>query len=621
VEIEFGRQTIKGLVLEKTFPPRFHTKLIKKVKITSLLTKKQIALAKKISAFYLSPLGIVLKFFIISLTKKEQPLSYELANDDLKIIPTLEQKKAVAQIRKSKKNISLIFGPASSGKTEVLMELLAINNLSKKQSLILVPEIFLGYQEIDRYRARFKSMAKKNEIAFYHSKLKPSEISHIYQGVKTGKIKVIIATRMGIFLPFKRLGLIALDEEQDSSYKQWDMSPYYHTKTIATFLIKQFKAKLILLSATPSAETFLFAQKGKYAFIKLPPLKIKTQSIRPPHFKIVDLSHQYLENKNSFLSPQLKKQLVYNQQHKLISCILVPVRGKSRSIICFDCKKTLLCDHCNRPLIHNNKSYRCLHCTYKISPLTAKCPSCGSFRLIDFGFGTQNISEKIKELFPEMKVALADQNTFSHEKNRKKIYRQLKNNKLDVLVGTYSIAKGLDFDKITLVAIPDADYFPGKNNYLFDENYLANIFQLAGRVNRPKSNQQGICLLQTSHPHNPLLKILQRWDWEKFMQQELITRKSLNYPPFVQLIKITIKSSNLREAEKNIRQIYRQLKKTNGKNIEIILPDNEKILKTRGSYYPNLLIKSAYKNIPEKIKTILIQSRKNPSIDINPIAW
>ncbi len=571
------------------------TKPILQLITPAQITKQQLELAKLISKYYLTPLSTTLKFFTFKLTKKNNINYFKSLTEQIKkineskwqekIILTKEQKKAIKKITsqtsntkfafknhnldKKNKGLStfdfrpstLLFGPPASGKTEVIIGVIKNILKKKQQTLILIPEIFLSYQEIVRYSGKFlKEMTE--EIAILHSQLKPSEITTIWNGVQSGQIKIVISTRMGIFLPFQNLGLIVVDEEQDISHKQWDTPPFYHIRQITELMQKIYiKVQTILVSSTPSLESWhKYSNNSNHQIIKLPALKTNSITIKPPEIKLVDLKKYYKKNQQIFISNELRFGLKNCLDQDTIAMLLVPRRGKSRTIICQDCHEVPTCPNCQVPLVHSENNYRCLHCDFKISNIS-KCPHCGSFRLQDVGFGTESVADNLQNIFPSAKVAIADNTTFANNDFRRKILKQLYNNELDFLIGTYGIAKGLDIKAVNLVAILNADNWPGQTDFRFDENYLSTIFQLAGRVNRPGSKQTGQCLIQTFDPTNRIFTYLKDWDWPAFIKYELKNRKSLSYPPFTHLLKITYRNYNRETVEKELDKLHKKLEK------------------------------------------------------------
>lgn len=627
VEIKLNNKVVRGVVVNDTFndtektnpkkpqtvvftKPNFATSPILKIITSAQITLQQLKLAQLISSHYLTPLSITLKFFASRLTKNNNHYYFENLIEQVskineskwerEITLTVPQKNAIKKIisqanikSNNKKTLSknsqlsfpreitrrvtifdfghstLLFGPPASGKTEVIIEVIRKTLKNKQQSLILIPEIFLSYQEIVRYSSKFIK-EKNDEVAILHSKLKPSEITTIWNGVKSGQIKIIISTRMGIFLPFKRLGLIVVDEEQDISHKQWDTPPFYHTRDVTSLMQQSysttnFTPEIILVSSTPSLSSYQKLRKNKnWQLVKLPSLEFfnnkKRNKVLPPTIELVDLKKYYKKGQQIFISNELRFALKNTLDRNKIALLLVPRRGKSSTIICQDCREVPTCPDCQVPLVHSENSYRCLHCNFKISNIS-KCPHCGSFRLSDLGFGTESVKDAIQTTFPSAKIAIADSLTFNKEDTRQKILSDLYNNKLDFLVGTYTITKGLDIKDVEMVAILNADNWPGQTDFRFDENYLSTIFQLAGRVNRPGGSQNGKCLVQTFDPTNRIFTYLRNWDWETFLKYELENRQTLNYPPFKHLLKITYRNYNRETIEKELDKLYKKLEK------------------------------------------------------------
>lgn len=588
VKINLNNKPVRGIVIGKfcepnkfhsdqvatkstSEKPSFKTLPILEIISPAQITKQQIKLAKLISQYYLTPLSTTLKFFALRLTKKDNLKYFENLTEQVAGINeskwqkelTLTKEQIVASLACYKSTNSLLFGPPASGKTEVIIEVIKKIIQQNQQSLILIPEIFLSYQEIVRYSSKFIQQ-NNNEVAILHSQLKSSEITTIWNGVKSGEIKIVISTRMGVFLPFKNLGLLVVDEEQDISHKQWDTPPFYHTRQVVSLMQKVYsknkvQTKVLLVSSTPSLNSYQKATTSqKWQLVKLPSLKTSSFAVKKPLVELVDLKKYYKKGQQIFVSNELRFALKNTLDRNKIALLLVPRRGKSSTIICQDCQEVPTCPDCQVPLVHSENSYRCLHCNFKISNIS-KCPHCGSFRLSDLGFGTESVKDTIQTTFPSAKVAIADSLTFKNKFTRQKILSDLYNNKLDFLVGTYTIAKGLDIKDVDLVTILNADNWPGQTDFRFDENYLSTIFQLAGRVNRPGAVQNGKCLVQTFDPVNRIFTYLKNWDWQAFVEYELENREALNYPPFKHLIKITYRNYNKDIVEKELDKLYKKL--------------------------------------------------------------
>lgn len=611
VEIEFGRKKTKGVVYKKTNRPRFATKKISKIIEEGILDQKQFRLAKKISEYYFTSLGVVLKFFIPKITKKKISLTGKKKFKKSKAPDlTSPQKKVIKKIISSKDKNFLLFGPASSGKTEVLMNV-AENFIKKnRQVLIVIPEIFLSYQEIERYQKRFQ----KEGVALIHSKIKASEFFSIWNNVKKGKIKLIISTKIGVFLPFKNLGLLAIDEEQDISHKQWGQNPRYHIREVSQWLIDIHRARIIYSTATPSLEIL----NSRVTLVKLPALKTKEINVKKPQIDLIDLRKLFFsKGPSATITSPLKKIIEEKLQERELSLVLIPRRGKSQAVICSDCKQLLQCPTCKIPLVHVTDNYRCLHCNYKTSSLS-QCPKCRSFRLKNIGFGTEKISEELKTIFPKAKVFTADQTIFQKNTEREKLFQAIKNKQVDILVGTQSVIKGFDFSQAGLSVIINSEKWGGKADFRFDERWLGNLFQLAGRVNRPGSNQKGILVIQTFHPENHLLKHLNSWNWENFTKEEIENRKALKYPPVCHLIKLICLHENLKRVEKNTETVYNQALKIKSRQIIEVLPPYEgNIKKCRNKWQRNILIKTTnLENV--SLKEIIKKLPENWIVDINP---
>ncbi len=590
IEINFGRKKIKGVVIKKTIPPTFKTRSITKVIARDFLNSNQIKLAKQISTYYITSLGVVTKQFIPKFAKKETACYLKKDNElDQKITLTKEQKGAV-EIIKARKVAKpfLLFGPASAGKTEVVMNVMQQAVQEKKQSLLVIPEIFLSNQEIIRYKKRFPN----NNILFFHSKLKSSEVTFSLNQIRSGVADIIITTRIGLFLPFKNLGLIVIDEEQDISHKQWEQSPRYHVRVVAEMMTKIHNTKTVFVSSTPSLESVKKVVDKKYSLLEIPRLKTKDFEIKKPTFLLPDMRKLYGAKGGVPFSKELKNEIENVLGRNKISLILVPRRGKSKFVYCTDCKKRLQCPSCNLPLIHEKSFYRCLHCSFKSSSLT-QCPSCRSFRLKDIGFGTEGVSDFLRKHYSNARIEFIDSTILEKIPEREALFKRLSSGEIDILVGTYSIAKGFDLPNIELVATMNIDNWAGQTDFRFDERWLGNLFQLSGRLNRANSKQTGKCVLQTYNTENDLLGFLKNQNWLEFAKEELETRKHFLYPPFSFIIRLTLKNTNEEVLSKKTKIVYNQLSKAfNNSKTLVEYPYFGTIKKVRGRLEKHILLKT-----------------------------
>ncbi len=614
IEITIAKKHRRGVVIEQTRKPQFPTKGILKTIHEDLFTDNQLALANKVSNYYLTPLGTVLKFFvpkISKLKKQEQKVKYGSGAKAPRL--TQPQKRALDKITSVGTGKSvLLFGPASSGKTEIIFNLAEKTIEGGRQVLVLIPEMFLSCQEIERYAHRLK----KYRVALYNSQCTSSEIRYIYEGLRNGKIDIVIATRTGAFLPFYDLGLIVVDEEQDPSFKQWDQMPHYHTRYMAELLKDQYGARLIYISATPSLETMHSALKKKFMTVKLPRLSTDSFRVKKPQIKIIDIRKYFKKFEPLTISDELKHYIDRVNKSDSLALLLVPRRGKSSGVICSDCQHIQRCPKCDLPLVHSKDSYHCLHCNYRKS-IFSHCEKCNSLRLVDIGFGTEKAAETIKIMYPKARVITVDANTLSNKKQRNDIYLKICNNKVDVVVGTYAIAKGFDIPYVGLAGVINADNWAGKTDFRFDERWIRNLFQLAGRLNRYGSDQNGTLVIQSfsvDERFEPLLKL----DWNNFVKKELQQRKALKYPPYRQMIKLTYKSNNQEKVEKKTGILYNEfLEAAKTGKFVVSEPYYGAVKQARGRIKKHLLL-SFRKSLPTAIIDKLKKLPSGWTIDRDP---
>ncbi|MDZ7611596.1 MAG: primosomal protein N' [Candidatus Moranbacteria bacterium] len=626
VFIDFKNKKIKGVIYTKAGKPPFPTKEVLELIQKEALPGKQLKLAEKMSDYFFAPLGVVLKFFFPNFTKKKIKFGNkqkpELHKGD-KVVLTGKQKEAVEKINKEDYKEHLLFGPASSGKTEVLMASLEEKLKTGKQGLIILPEIFLSHQEIERYKKRFNQY----NAVHLHSEMNPSEKTSIWRGIKSGQINILISTKIGVFYPFKNLGFIALEEEQDASHKQWDQVPHYHAGWAASELVKLYGADLVYCSATPSMETFHKASSEKIQLLELPRLQKKGIKTEKPNIEIVDLRKEFNKFENKKKGFTFSKRIIeaFNKslERKKTSILMVPNRGKSRAVICSDCRTRLKCPNCQAGLISAADSYRCLHCSYKLSSL-ARCPSCKSFRLISAGFGTESVARELNDLFPQARVATVDRDALQKKGAGSKIYESLSRGKLDFLVGTQAVAKGFDIKQVDMAGVINADNWAGAVDFRFDERWLGGLFQLAGRINRPrlensKNPPDGNVIIQTYNPENKLLKHLLEWEWKPFALEELEKRKVLSYPPFREIYKLSYSNGKKEKVEKEARMVYNKLKEIASRqsSLDVSEPYDGTMPFLRQRKIKNILIKSK-RPIPKKSEAGKYLSKISDSWRIDP---
>jgi primosomal protein N' (replication factor Y) (superfamily II helicase) len=634
VSIPLFRRNVEGIVVESRSDFKryggMELKKVDKVIGKEFLTPKQLKLAQFISDYYISPLGVVMKNFVPKRTKIIKKYELGIKNEDKKsIVLTKEQETAVNSILNSYSKFKiqnskfLLHGPSSSGKTEVYIH--SILELRKKdgefQFLILLPEKTLTPQAIERYGAHFKP----EEIVVLSSNISKGQFYSSWQKIKSGEAKIIIGTRMVVFAPFKKLGLVVIDEEQDISYKQWDMNPRYDARTVAEKLAEMDKCPIVFGTATPSIETY-YKTNNNHELIKLSPLSIQNSKlkIKNSSVTIVDMRLERLDNlpagrhgNLTCISKQLKSEIAYALKNKLQTILFINRQGMSSFSVCDSCKTVLKCPKCDRALIYDKDgTYKCVHCRYKTSIMPA-CSKCKGIIFKNVGLGTQKVEREITELFPDARIARIDSQSIKSAKYQEEIYKKFSENKIDILIGTQMISKGWDLPNVALVGIIDADNLLSIPDFSGSSRFFQNIVQVAGRVSRPGAKFPGVVILQTYQPENRLIKMAAERDWKNFFELEIAERKSLSLPPFSRLIKLVFQDYIYKKSEAEASRVHSLLKAI--KNINISEPQDSYVPKIRGRFRRQIIIKYK-KEIPPQLRKILNGLGQGWIVDIDPIS-
>ena len=450
------------------------------------------------------------------------------------------QQKAMDQIEQSfiTKKVCLLHGITSSGKTQVFIKLIEQYFQQGKQVLYLLPEIALTAQMIRRLQMHFGG-----NIAIYHSKFNNNERVELWNKIKTGEIRIVLGARSALFLPFKELGLIVVDEEHDSSYKQQDPAPRYNARDAAIFYASLFgapekgnTAKVLLGSATPSIETYFNAQKKKYGLVEL---NERFGGVLLPEIEIID-TRQVVQKGKVMLSPQLKDMIEETTKKGKQVILFQNRRGYSPYIICGTCGYLPQCKNCDVTLTLHKYSNK-LHCHYcgTTYPKINDCPACGTVNWVEKNFGTEKIEEMVETSFPELKVARMDVDAVRGKSAHDNLIKLFEQHKIDILVGTQMVVKGLDFEKVSLVGILDADGLLSFADFRVNERGFQLMEQVSGRAGRKE--EQGKVLIQAFNTQHPILKFVQQHDYKKMFDFELENRKQFFYPPYSRIIQITLK--------------------------------------------------------------------------------
>ncbi|MDD6175452.1 MAG: primosomal protein N' [Firmicutes bacterium] len=439
---------------------------------------------------------------------------------------TPEQENAFeAFLQKQQKGggISLLYGVTGSGKTSVFLRLIDETVRRGDNVILMVPEISLTPQLITLFRRCFGS-----QIAVFHSALSLGERKDEWMRVFRGEAKIAIGTRSAVFAPFRSVGLIVMDEEQEQSYKS-ESSPRFHAREIARFRCQYHHALLLLASATPSVESFYYAQNGRYGCHVL---KKRYGNAQLPQVEVVDMTEN--TGRSGIFSTRLIEELEHNLREKRQSILLLNRRGYHTFVSCSACQKVLACPNCSISMTYHTANHRlmCHYCGHSV-PLPEKCPNCGEPAIRYGGTGTQRAEEELKELFPQARVLRMDADTtmarFSHEEK----LAQFSAGKFDILIGTQMVAKGLDFPNVTLVGVLSADQELYGDDFRSYERAFSLLTQVVGRAGRGAA--EGKALIQTMTPHNPIIRMAAQQDYDAFYRGEIEVRRAMLYPPFADL--------------------------------------------------------------------------------------
>ncbi|MEX0288391.1 MAG: primosomal protein N' [Flavobacteriaceae bacterium] len=554
-------------------------------------TKKEVSLAE------LEKEGQVSKAVISSLIKKQileefyrqtDRVSFDGQGERTAIKSLNEyQTKALDSISQSfeSKNVTLLHGVTSSGKTEVYVRLLADCLDSGKQALYLLPEIALTTQLISRLQEYFGE-----KLSVYHSKYSMHERVEVWNNVlnKKEKAQLIIGARSAMFLPFSDLGLIIIDEEHESSFKQFDPAPRYHARDAAIVLAGLHQCKTLLGSATPSIESFNNAKKGKYGYAYIPR---RFGNVLMPEIELVDIKTQYRKKRmNGHFSEQLQEEISTTLEAKEQVILFQNRRGYAPIVECTTCGHSPQCPNCDVSLTYHQfrDQLRCHYCGHH-QPLKKDCMACGSFTLDTKGFGTEQVAEEVKQLFPEAKVGRMDLDTTRGKYSYEKIITAFEQQELDILVGTQMLTKGLDFRNVNLVGIMNADTLLNYPDYRAHERSFQLLTQVAGRAGRTK--KRGKVLIQTYNPYHQILKQVSTDDYLGMFEEQLYEREQYRYPPAYRLIRITLKDKDynkLNEASAWFSSALRNVFRSG-----ILGPEFPVIPRIRNQYLKHILVKTS----------------------------
>ncbi len=503
---------------------------------------------------------------------------------------TVDQQQVVDRINNEfiENNVILLHGVTSSGKTEMYIQLIQEQIAKGKQVLYLLPEIALTAQIIIRLKRFFGG-----RVGVYHSKFSDNQRVEVYQsllndGKDTSKpaYDVILGVRSSVFLPFKRLGLVIVDEEHENTFKQFNPAPRYHARDSVIMLAAMHGAKVLLGTATPSVESYYNAQTGKYGFAQLTKRYL---DISLPRVEVVDtLIARKRKQMKSIFSETLLEAIGRTLDGGNQVILFQNRRGYSPFIECDECAWVPQCEHCAVSLTLHRQSNQlvCHYCGYAIQVL-ASCLACGSHRLSTKGFGTEKVEDELAIFFPDAKVVRMDMDTTRSRNSYESIIANFEQGEVDILVGTQMVTKGLDFDRVRLVGILNADNMLNFPDFRAFERSFQLMAQVSGRAGR--KGEQGEVLIQTSNPEHPVIKQVVSNDFEGHFKSQLAERKEYHYPPYYRLIKLSIKHREAKVLEIAAEQLGRNLRAVFGNRV--LGPEEPIVSRVQNLYIRDILIK------------------------------
>lgn len=496
-----------------------------------------------------------------------------------------EQQKALEQIKNvfDEKKVCLLHGVTSSGKTEVYVKLITEALNRGEQVLYLVPEIALTTQLVMRLQAYFG-----DSVTVYHSKYNSGERVEVWKKVleQSFKGQIVVGARSAVFLPFKQLGLIVVDEEHETSYKQFEPSPRYNARDAAIFLGTKWGSRVVLGTATPSVESYSNALTGKYRLVEL---QNRFGDFDAPEIQCIDLRIAY---KKKQMSGHFSKTLLQAigetlDKHKKV-ILFKNRRGFAPVLECQACGYVPYCPNCDVSLTyhHNNRQLKCHYCSFNETKQN-RCTACGSLEILNKGFGTEQVEEELKQLFPKANIGRMDSDTTRGKKSFEKLIKKFEEGEIQILVGTQMISKGLSFSDVGLVGIMQADDLLHHPDFRAHERCFQMLSQVGGRVGR--GDLRGRVLIQTFSPEHPVLNYVMEIDYKSLYQSQIEQRKEFAYPPFKKIIKVILKHKNYQKIDQAAKWMAKGLQKI--EETVVLGPDTPEIGRIRNEHIKQIILK------------------------------
>jgi len=566
--------------------------------------------------------GLVEKGILSETTKEvyRDPYADRMIKRTEPLILTDEQSKAIKPIltslSKKEHDVFLLYGVTGSGKTEIYLQSIQRVIEDGREGIVMVPEISLTPQMVNRFKGRFG-----DQVAVLHSGLSVGEKYDEWRKIQRKEVKVVVGARSAVFAPFENLGIIIIDEEHETSYKQED-NPRYHARDVAIERANRHQCPVVLGSATPSLESFARAEKKVYKLLTLP--KRMNNKDLPP-VKIVDMREELREGNRSMFSRELFEKLQDRLTKKEQTVLFLNKRGHSSFVMCRDCGYVVQCPNCDISLTYHRfkQQMKCHYCGYEAG-VPSTCPECASEHIRYFGTGTQKVEEELGKIFPEAKVIRMDVDTTSRKGSHEKLLTEFHKGHADILLGTQMIAKGLDFPNITLVGVLSADTMLHLPDFRSSEKTFQLLTQVSGRAGRHEL--AGEVVIQTYTPEHYSIELAGQQDFDQFYQQEMMIRKAHKYPPFYYIALITVHHEELMKVVDVTEKITKFIISRLSSEAFVLGPVASPISRINNKYRYQCLIK--YKREPkltETLKAVLDHYQSDAhttglqvSIDTNP---
>ena len=512
---------------------------------------------------------------------------------------TMKQQKAVEAVEKvfAERRTALLFGVTSSGKTEIYIDLILKELKKGKSVLYLVPEIGLTTQLV----ARLKGIIG-DKLLVYHSRMNDSERVEVWNEVSATDCRVVIGARSALFLPFRHLGLIVVDEEHDTSYRQTDTMPHYTAKSATAFLAQIFDAKILLGSATPSIETYAMASVGRIGLVRLDE---RYGEIRMPEIELIDLREMYHKKRmRGHFSLELIDAINATLSEGQQVILFQNRRGYSLTLECRDCGFVAKCNRCDVSLTYHKhiSALKCHYCGFLVYDSAKVCRRCGSHAVHYSGFGTEQVETEAQALFPEARVGRLDFDTTRRRRSFEDIIRRFETQNLDIMVGTQMIAKGLDFSNVGLVAVLNADNLLNFTDFRVEENAFQMLVQISGRAGR---RQAGRVMIQTYSPDSELMKCVAANDFERFFKVQMQERHLFRYPPYCRMTTLTLKHRDNNLLTRASDYLADSLR--NNEIFEVLGAESPPISKINNTFIRNIIIKTDAKYPFGKVNPVIVK--------------